>query len=58
MIAIKLILIEITIILLIIDGTQSINCLALESTNSYGGSRSGSCFEVLVSHLKGIIISF
>ena len=56
MIAIKLILIEITIILLIIDGTQSINCLALESTNSYGGSRSGSCFEVLVSHLKGIIV--
>jgi hypothetical protein len=56
MLAIKIILIEATIILLMTDGMLSLNCLALESTNSYGESRSGTCFEILVSHLKGIIV--
>jgi len=56
MLAIKIILIEATIILLMTDGILSLNCLALESTNSYGERRSGTCFEILVSHLKGIIV--
>ena len=56
MLKFKIVLTEIAIILSSITGIVSLNCMALESTNSYGGTRSGTCFEVLVSSLKEIIV--
>ena len=52
MLKFKIVLTEIAIILSSITGIVSLNCMALESTNSYDGTRSGTGFEVLVSSLK------